>query len=60
MTPNPSLKRSADGRITNKSIVFSADGDNDYIVEYWFNLQSGKRVEVARGVHKKLWNSLRV
>ena len=50
----------ADGRITNKSIIFSGGGDNDYIVEYRFNLPSGKHVEAVRGVHKKLWNSLRV
>ena len=28
----------AEGRITNKNIILSAGGDNDYIVEYWFNL----------------------
>ena len=47
----------AEGRITNKSILFLADGDSDYIVEYWFNLPGGKRVEAIRGVHKKLWNT---
>ena len=49
----------ADGRITKKSVLFAADGDSDYIVEYWFNLPSGKRVEAVRGVHKKLWSTLR-
>ena len=50
----------AEGRITNKNIILSAGGDNDFIVEYWFNLPSRKRVEAVRGVHTKLWNSLRV
>lgn len=49
----------AEGRITKKSVLFAADGDSDYIVEYWFNLPSGKRVEAVRGVHKQLWNTLR-
>ena len=49
----------AEGRITKKSVLFVADGDSDFIVEYWFNLPSGKRVEAVRGVDKKLWNTLR-
>lgn len=49
----------AEGRITKKSVLVAADGDSDYIVEYWFNLPSGKRVEAVRGVHKELWNTLR-
>ena len=49
----------AEGRITKKSVLFAADGDSDYIVEYQFNLPSGKRVEAVRGVHKELWNTLR-
>ena len=49
----------AERRITKKSVVVAADGDSDYIVEYWFNLPSGKRVEPVRRVHKKLWNTLR-
>ena len=32
----------AEGRITKKSVLFVADGDSDYTVEYWFNLPSGK------------------
>ena len=50
----------AEGRITKKSFLFDVEGDSDYIVEYQFNLPSGKRVEAVRGVHKKLWNTLRV
>ena len=49
----------AEGRIMNKSVLFAADGDSDYIVEYQFNLPSGKRVEAVRGVNKELWNTLR-
>ena len=57
---NEMIGQRAEGLVTDKNIVFSAGGDNDYIVEYWFNLPSRKRVEAVRGVHKKLWNSLRV
>ena len=49
----------AECRITKKSVLVAADGDSDYIVEYWFNLPSGKRVEAVCRVHKELWNTLR-
>lgn len=48
-----------EGHITRKSLLFVADGDSDYNVEYWFQLPSGERVESARGVHKGLWSTLK-
>jgi len=49
----------AEGHITRKSLLYAADGDSDYNVEYWFDLPSGERVEAIRGVHKKLWKTMR-
>lgn len=50
---------SAVGHTTDKSVAFSADGDSDYVVDYWFQLPTGERVEAHRGVHKALWSTLR-
>lgn len=48
----------ADGHITRKIFLYSADGDSDYVVEYWFDLPSGERVKSSSGVNKRLWKTL--
>ena len=39
----------AEGRATNKNIVFSAGGDNDFIVECWFNLPNENALRRSAG-----------
>ncbi|WP_228217214.1 hypothetical protein [Aromatoleum toluclasticum] len=43
------------GHVTKKELFLVANGDSDYIVEYWLVLPRGERVEVSRGVSKRLW-----
>lgn len=48
----------AQGLVTHKRSLLSADGDSDYIVEYSFPLPSGELKQSQRGVSKALWTGL--
>ncbi len=48
----------AEGRVSEKRFVFSAEGDSDYVVEYSFPLPSGELVRSQRSVPKGLWSDL--
>lgn len=49
----------ATGHLTRKSMLRAADGDSDYVVDYWFVLPDGTRMEAHRTLTKSLWLGLR-
>lgn len=49
---------SAEGRLMKKYFMRAADGDSDYMVEYWFKTADGVMIEATRGVSRDLWNTL--
>jgi hypothetical protein len=48
------------GEISDKTLLSSADGDSDYIVEYSFVLPSGERIADQHGVSRRAWDGLDV
>ena len=49
-----------EGRLIDKSIVYSTDGDSDYLLVYTFTLPDGREMKVNRSVSKDLWSELNV
>lgn len=49
----------ATGHLTRKSLLRAADGDSDFVIDYWFVLPDGRRVEAHRSLSKALWSGLR-
>lgn len=50
---------SAKGQIEKKVFLFDAEGDSDYILEYWFLTNTGSKINASHHVSKLLWNSVR-
>jgi hypothetical protein len=48
------------GHVAGLDRLSSADGDSDFMVDYWFELRSGERIAAQRGVSTQLWTRLRV
>lgn len=48
----------AEGRVLGKSILASADGDNDFTVRYSFPLPGGRQMEAEHSVTKAVWSAL--
>jgi hypothetical protein len=49
---------SAEGHLEKKLFIGSADGDSDYILEYWFSFSQGQKIKASRNVSKELWSSV--
>ena len=49
---------SAEGRLMKKYFMRAADGDSDYMIEYWFKTADSVMIEATRGVNRDLWNEL--
>lgn len=50
--------KSADGHIEKKVFLFVADGDSDYILEYWFLTNDGLKINTSHHVSKSLWQKV--
>ena len=49
----------AKGHLVKKLFMGAADGDSDYVLEYWFETPKGQVVNVSHTVSKELWVSMR-
>jgi hypothetical protein len=49
---------SAVGNIEKKTFLLVADGDSDYILEYWFTTKSGSVIKAKRNVSKTFWGAV--
>ena len=49
----------ARGHLVKKLFLGAADGDSDYVLEYWFETSEHKVLNASRTVDKELWVSLR-
>ena len=49
---------SAMGHVEKKSFSFVADGDSDYILEYWFAAKNGKIIKTSHHVSKSFWSAV--
>lgn len=50
---------SAQGYIEKKVFLMVADGDSDFILDYWFVTQSGAKIHASHHVSKTLWQAVR-
>ena len=50
---------SANAQIIKKVFLFDADGDSDYILDYWFTTNSGAKIYASHHVSKSLWNTVK-
>lgn len=48
----------AEGQLEKKLFMEVADGDSDYILEYWFKPQQGATIKASRNVSEALWDSV--
>ena len=49
---------SAEGHLEKKLFMGVADGDSDYILEYWFTTKEGSAIRASRNVSKELWSAV--
>jgi len=49
---------SAEGHLEKKLFMRVADGDSDYILEYWFMTKEGSAIRASRNVSKRLWSAV--
>lgn len=48
-----------EARVLGKDVLFAADGDSDFMIDYVFELPDGTRELGHRGVPRPLWQSVR-
>lgn len=46
------------GHINKKTFLSAADGDSDYILEYWFATKNGALINANRHVSRTFWESV--
>lgn len=44
--------------VTRKDFVRSSEGDSDPMVDFWFETETGVRIEASRGISSTLWRSV--
>jgi len=49
---------SAQGHLERKVFLFDAGGDSEYLLEYWFLLEDGSRINASHHVSKALWDAV--
>lgn len=45
--------------VVKKYFVASADGDSDFMIEYYFTDKNQKLIKTSRGVTEELWNKMK-
>ena len=48
----------AQGHVTRTYVLRAGDGDSDFLVDYWFHLPDGQRIQASRSVSQSLWKTL--